>query len=179
MHKTVPALALLAAALGGCAGSATREAPVTVPQALQPAPGSSLALVTAAEGVQIYECRAVASRPGTYEWAFVAPQAELFDLQGNRIGRHYAGPHWEAADGSRIVAAVKARADAPQPGAIPWLLLSARSVGPEGKLSKVTSIQRANTVGGLAPRNGCSRETAGTPARVRYTAHYYFFSDSR
>jgi len=60
--------------------------------------------------------------------------------------------------------------------AIPWLLLAARSVGPEGSFSKVTSIQRVNTVGGVAPTAGCSRATAGTPARINYTADYYFFT---
>jgi hypothetical protein len=40
-------------------------------------------------------------------------------MRGNRIGRHYAGPHWEANDGSKIV---------------------------------------------------------GTPARITYTADYYFFT---
>jgi hypothetical protein len=74
---------------------------------------------------------------------------------------------------------VKARADAPQSGAIAWLLLSARSVGPEGSLSKVSSIQRTNTVGGLAPRNGCSQASVGKPARVHYTADYYFFSNGK
>jgi hypothetical protein len=60
-------------------------------------------------------------------------------------------------------------------GAIPWLLLGAKSVGPDGSFSKVTSIQRVNTTGGAAPTSGCSKATAGTPARVPYTADYYFF----
>jgi hypothetical protein len=70
---------------------------------------------------------------------------------------------------------VKDRSDAPAAGAIPWLLLSAKSVGPEGSFSKVTSIVRANTVGGVAPASGCSQAAAGTSARVEYTADYYFY----
>jgi hypothetical protein len=105
---------------------------------------------------------------------FVAPEAELFDRAGKKIGRHYAGPHWESADGSRIVGAVKERADAPAAGAIPWLLLSARSVGSEGAFSKVTSIQRVATQGGVAPAGDCAQ--AGARARVPYTADYYFFT---
>ena len=101
---------------------------------------------------------------------------DLFDARGNRIGRHYAGPHWEAADGSKVVAAVKERADATAADAIPWLLLTAKSAGPEGSFSKVTSIQRVNTVGGVAPQGGCSQATAGAPARINYTADYYFFT---
>jgi hypothetical protein len=106
----------------------------------------------------------------------VAPEADLFDAGGNRIGRHYAGPHWESTDGSKILGTVKERADAPVAGAIPWFLLAVKSVGAEGSFSKVTSIQRVNTVGGVAPQAGCSQATAGTPARINYTADYYFFT---
>ena len=51
----------------------------------------------------------------------MAPEAELFDGDGKRVGHHFASPRWEADDGSRIVGSVKARADAPQRGAIAWL----------------------------------------------------------
>ena len=166
---------VLTSHLAGCATDPA--APVSVPATLQPAGKQSLAMVVPATGVQIYECRAVANRPGAYEWAFVAPDAELFDQAGNRIGRHYAGPPWEAADGSRVVAAVAVRADAPRTDAIPWLLLTARSVGPEGSFSKVTSIQRTHTVGGLAPSNGCSSASAGSVARVDYRADYRLFTE--
>ena len=151
-------LALLAA---GCAST------VRVPDSLKPGASESLALVVPAKGDQIYECRAS-------KWVFVAPEAELFDRAGKKIGRHYAGPHWESADGSKVAATVTARADAPAAGAIPWLLLSAKSVGTEGAFSKVTSIQRVATVGGVAPAGECSR--AGAQARVAYTADYYFFT---
>ena len=72
-------LAVLAA---GCATT------VQVPERLKPGSNESLALVVPAKGVQIYECRAG-------KWAFVAPEAELFDRAGKKIGKHYAGPHWE------------------------------------------------------------------------------------
>ena len=149
------------AALAGCASS------FSVPDSLKPAAGESLALVVPAQGDQIYECRAG-------KWAFVAPEAELFNRAGKKIGRHYAGPHWESLDGSRIVGAVKARADAPRAGDIPWLLLSAKSVGAEGAFSKVTSIQRVTTLGGSAPIEPCSQD--GRRVRVPYTADYYFFT---
>ena len=151
---------LLALALAGCASS------VPVPESLKPA-GESLALVVPAKGDQIYECRGG-------KWAFVAPDAQLFDGAGKTIGRHYAGPHWESLDGSRIVGAVKARADAPRGGDIPWLLLSAKSVGADGAFSNVTSIQRVATAGGVAPSETCTQD--GTRARIPYTADYYFFS---
>jgi hypothetical protein len=106
----------------------------------------------------------------------VAPEADLFDAGGNRIGRHYAGPHWESADGSKVLGTVKERADAPAADAIPWLLLNAKPAGSEGSFSKVTSIQRVSTVGGVAPEAGCSQTAIGTTARIKYTADYYFFT---
>jgi hypothetical protein len=162
--------------VAACASPPPPRPIVQVPDKLVPGANESLAMIVPAKGVQIYECRARKDRVGEYEWAFVAPEADLFDARGNRTGRHYAGPHWESTDGSKILGTVKERADAPVAGAIPWLLLAAKSVGAEGSFSKVTSIQRVNTVGGVAPQAGCSQATAGTPARINYTADYYFFT---
>jgi hypothetical protein len=167
---------LLMLLVAGCASPQPPRSTVKVPDKLQPGANESLAMIVPAKGVQIYECRARKDRAGEYEWAFVAPEADLFDARGNRTGRHYAGPHWESTDGSKIVGTVKERADAPVADAIPWLLLAAKSVGPEGSFSKVTSIQRVNTVGGVAPPAGCSQATAGAAARINYTADYYFFT---
>jgi len=160
----LPALFVL-----GCAS----QQPLAVPDKLKPGPDESLAMILPAKGVQIYECRA--GKGAGYEWAFVAPEADLFDSRGNKIGRHYAGPHWEAADGSKVLGSLKERADAPRADAIPWLLLAAKSVGPAGSFSKVTSVQRVSTVGGTAPTTGCTEATAGTSARIGYAADYYFF----
>jgi hypothetical protein len=136
----------------------------------------SLSMIVRAKGVQIYECRAKKDQAGGYEWAFVAPEADLFDARGHKVGRHYAGPHWESTDGSKILGTVKERAEASTNDAIPWLLLSAKSVGPDGSFSTVTSVQRVNTAGGVAPAAGCSQAVAGTPSRINYTADYYFFT---
>jgi Protein of unknown function (DUF3455) len=168
-----PFLSLLIVA---CAGLRQPAAEVRVPDKLKPQSNETLAMIVRAKGVQVYECRAGKDQAGAYEWAFVAPEADLFDAGGNRLGRHYAGPRWESTDGSTIVGTLKERADAPLANAIPWLLLTVKSAGPEGSFSKVTSIQRVNTVGGVAPKEGCSQSAAGTTARVNYTADYYFFS---
>ena len=170
MKKTSSALA----ALFVTGFAFAQDASVQALREIEPASGESLAMIVPAKGVQIYECRA--NQAGAYEWTFVAPQAELFDTTGKSIGRHYAGPSWESGDGSKIVGAVKARADAPAANAIPWLLLNTKSVGGEGSFSKVTSVQRVNTSGGVAPKAGCSEGNAGTPARVPYSADYYFFT---
>ena len=161
--------------LAACASSPVTPS-VAVPDNLRPATGEVPVAVIAAKGVQIYECRVKKDQPSAVEWAFVAPEAELFDRQGKPVGKHYAGPHWESNDGSKIVGSVKARADAPQAGAIPWLLLATTSAGPSGAFSKTTSIQRVTTVGGVAPSDGCSPATVGKTARVGYTADYVFFA---
>ncbi len=160
-------LAALALGLASCA-----TAPA-VPAALGPAANESLAMVVPARGVQIYQCRA---KGDAHEWAFVAPDAELLDARGNVIGQHGAGPSWRALDGSQVSATLKARADAPAAGAIPWLLLAARDTGPKGAFTGVTSIQRVNTAGGLAPATPCTGAIAGKQERVRYTADYRFFT---
>jgi hypothetical protein len=172
LPKTLLSTTLPIVLLAACAGAP--PAPST-PAALVPAGETPVARI-AARGVQIYECRAKAGAPAGAEWAFVAPEADLFDASGYAAGKHYAGPHWEAGDGSKVVGSVKARAEAPAAGAIPWLLLTARSVGGNGRLAKVTSIQRINTVGGVAPVNGCDATTIGKPARVPYTADYVLFA---
>src|SRR5262245_15194288 len=128
MARSVAATAVATALL--IASCASTETTAIVPAKLHPAANETLTDVVAANGVQIYECRASEDRPGNDEWVFVAPEATLFHENGDRIGRHYGGPHWEANDGSKIVGAIKERADAPVPNAIPWLLLSAKSAGP-------------------------------------------------
>jgi len=168
-------LASLALALiwGYAAASDPMTTSPSVARKLKVDAEESLAMIVPAKGVQVYECRA---SQGAYEWAFVGPEADLFDTRGMKIGRHYAGPSWEAFDGSKIVGSVKASTTAPDEGAIAWLLLGAKSVGPEGTFSDVSSVRRVHTMGGIAPDNGCSAAAAGTMVRVPYTADYYFFT---
>jgi hypothetical protein len=107
----------------------------------------------------------------------VAPEAELLDAQGKKVGRHFAGPRWEsAADGSQLLGAVQARADAPRTDAIPWLLLSTKAEGPRGEYSGTSHIQRINTANGIAPASSeCTAASRGRTVRVPYTADYVFF----
>ena len=122
-----------------------------------------------AKGVQIYVCRV---KGAANEWDFKAPEAELSDAQGRPFAKHYAGPTWEAADGSKIVGKVLASEPAPKAGAIPWLLLSAEPPA-SGILAGVRFVQRVNTAGGVGPTGACP--TAGTEQRVDYTADYIFY----
>lgn len=170
MKHSVPISLLAALLVSACASPLTAQ----VPDTLRPTANETLKLIVAAKGVQIYECRARKDGIGV-EWAFVAPDADLFDVRGMAIGRHGAGPYWQARDGSRVVGTVQARADAPATSAIPWLLLATKSTGPDGTFGKVTSIQRINTVGGMAPSTPCTRDATGSSVRVDYTADYRLF----
>jgi hypothetical protein len=165
-----PLLVVVAsAALAACASAAA----VRWPASLEPTAGETWSATLYARGVQIYECRGNATASA---WAFVAPEAELFDDARRLVGSHGAGPFWLSIDGSRVEGSVKARADAPVADAIPWLLLSSRSTGLAGRFSPVTSIRRVHTVGGNAPRGGCGPETLGSTARVPYSADYIFYT---
>jgi hypothetical protein len=175
MRSSVAAILLLSTL--GLAACSTTPALVAVPDAIKGDASQQVTMVVPAKGVQIYECRAKANQAGAFEWAFVGPEAELFNPAGTiRIGRHYGGPSWEAIDGSKLVGALKARSDAPKAGDIPWLLLTTTASGPKGSFSDVTAIQRVNTVGGIAPTSACGAGNAGAGARVPYTADYYMLA---
>ena len=174
MHTTVRLAPVAAAALlAACAGTSLKPTPptVVVPTKLAAPAGETLARTLWADGVQIYECRA--GTGGTApSWVFVAPDATLKTADGVLVGHHYAGPTWEAGDGSKVVGAVKAKVDAPDAGAIPWLLLTTHSTGKPGLFANVTSIQRVATVGGAMPAAGCDNTSVGQQAKVPYQAQY-------
>jgi hypothetical protein len=170
-----PTAVAVVACLANCATAPVARAP-GVPEALRLPPSQVLLLTAHASGVQIYECKASKGDPARFEWAFVAPEAELRDHAGKTIGRHYGGPTWEANDGSKIVGAVIARDAGPDPAAIPWLLLSATSTGGAGVISHTRTIQRLRTAGGKAPADGCTEAAAGKQTRVAYTADYLFYT---
>jgi hypothetical protein len=148
-----------------------------VPAELMVSPDEQVAVSMYAEGVQIYQCKPNAEDATKFEWSFVAPDAVLYDSERNELGKHYAGPTWEANDGSKVVAEVTGRADAPTADAIPWLLLTAKSTEGEGVFGAVTSIQRVETTGGRAPQDGCDQAHQDAEARVPYTAVYTFYTN--
>ena len=159
-------LTMMAALLtAGC--SATRGlAPPGSPPALKVPGNERLSLEAFAGGVQIYECAA------SGQWILKAPEAELMDRDGKKIGRHYAGPTWEASDGSKVTGEIRARENARSADDVPWLLLRAASASGYGALGRTTSIQRMDTVGGVPPAGSCR---PGAQARVPYRATYYFY----
>jgi hypothetical protein len=163
--------------LAAGAAAAPVEIPA-VPAALRAPAGQVPTLAASAVGVQVYDCRAAAGGD-RYEWSLRAPEATLYDGGGRRIGIHYAGPTWEADDGSKVAGAAVARDDGPDAGAIPWLLLKATAASGRGLLDATSYVQRTRTVGGKAPADGCGPAQAGAVARVPYTATYTFYAAAR
>jgi hypothetical protein len=87
-----------------------------VPVKLMPPEGHTVLFKATAEGVQIYVCKAKADEPDRLEWVLKAPDADLFDEQGRRIGRHFAGPTWEALeDGNNVIGTLIEKTAAPKP----------------------------------------------------------------
>jgi len=162
------------AILAGCASGRIETVP-GVPEALRVSGNEVVSLELHGVGVQIYECQATQDGQTRFTWILKAPAADLLDHTGNTVGRHYAGPTWEANDGSKVIGEIVARDDGPDAGAIPWLLLRATSSTGKGLFSKTQFIQRLHTVGGKAPATDCDASQAGKRIRVAYAADYYFY----
>ncbi len=169
------ALAEMAAALlllfGGGGQNAARP---DVPQKLAVDGTQEVVLQAHATGYQIYACQAGPDQK--LSWVLKAPDAELFDANGKSIGRHFAGPTWKHSDGSEVTGKAVAREDAPEPDAIPWLLVSVTGHSGTGVLSRVTSIQRIHTKGGQPPPDGCDDAHRGAESKRAYSADYYFYA---
>lgn len=163
MHPTKP-LTVLALSIMAAGPAVAAEIPATIA-----VPGEILVATVHAEGAQVYECKTDAS--GKHAWQFREPIATLL-MAGRTVGRHYAGPHWEMADGSVVGAKVSGRAPSVSASDIPLLRLDVSSHRGRGELSDVTTIQRLNTRGGIA-EGACDH--AGDLLSVPYTADYAFY----
>ena len=143
--------------------TSSQPAPLDLSVLLVP-DGYMLVCKARAQGVQIYPCNS-----GVFGAAH--PEALMVTDRGDLI-HHFAGPTWQAADGSKVVG-TKLQAASPNPAAIPWLLLSGAASGPsDGLLSRVTFIQRLFTMGGNPPSGGCT----GGEIPVVYEAEYFFYA---
>jgi hypothetical protein len=131
-------------------------------------PGETVVFSVHAVGAQVYDCNA--GEGGKLAWQLREPIATLIQ-DGETVGRHYKGPTWEHADGSRI----RGKEVDTQPGEIvkdiPWLRLDAIEAGGSGVLAGVTAILRINTKGGQLA--GACNE-AGTIMAVPYAADFMF-----
>jgi len=156
--------------LVAAAAARADQAAVAAPQ------GAARLLQVTADGVQIYVCKATDKGR---EWVFQAPEASLFDERGRQIGTHFGGPTWKLSDGSAVVGEVIGKADAPEAGAIPWLLLRAKHHDGDGVLSTAAYIRRVETRGGAAPTAKCDEDHVSEQARMHYSATYEFFAAAR
>ena len=145
----------------------------TVPRQLQPPGNEQLVFRLHGKGDQIYACK-IDGAKGT--WVLKAPEAQLFVEDGKLFGKHFAGPSWQANDGSRITGKAVANAPSPDPDSIPWLLVNVVSHEGNGLLSRITTVQRLNTKGGKAPASGCDAGHAGLEVRAAYSADYLFYA---
>jgi len=143
------------------------------PQPLQPPATEQLLLQVHAKGDQIYTCKGDAAQ---FAWTLDGPDAQLFDKDGKSFGKHFAGPSWEAQDGSRVTGKAVAHAPSPDADSIPWLLVNIVGHEGAGVLSRATTIQRLNTKGGKAPATGCDASHGGREVRVAYSADYLFYA---
>jgi hypothetical protein len=149
------------------AGGRDADLPSPLCDSLNPPAGNRVSSHVYALGAQIYRWN------GT-SWVFVAPDATLYadSCYNGEVGSHGVGPTWEAADGSKVVAARYSDCT-PNRGAIPWLRLDAVSTSPQGRFGNITHVLRVNTIGGTPPATAGA--FVGDEAHVPYTAEYYFY----
>ena len=111
-------------------------------------------------GVQIYACTAP---PEGFAWRLKAPEATLTDQRGRVFGRHFAGPSWQASDGSIVVGEAVASAGGAA-RAVPWLLLRAKSHAGQGIFASCRSRAFSRAAARPAARRRMPGATAAMPA---------------
>ncbi len=175
-------------------GHAQHVTPPAVPGTLQVLEGNEAFLIGHAFGSQDYVCAASGSGVA---FVLTTPEAVLFDNPARRVINHFFSPNpveggtiratWQSTRNSSVFwgSLVKAATFVTDPefvdkDAIAWLLLSRAGVlegsGNGDNLAEATFVQRVNTVGGLAPKNGCnSPADIGHTAFVPYEADYVFY----
>jgi hypothetical protein len=121
-----------------------------------------------AAGAQIYVCTKNAA--GASNWTFREPVASLLE-EGKTVGRHFVGPTWEFADGSRVQGEVVNKAPGTTAKDIAWLKLSVKDPPKSGLVAGATSVLRIDTKGGVF-EGACDNE--GELHSEPYTATYIF-----
>jgi hypothetical protein len=141
-----------------------------IPDILNVPAGNVLLLRAYGVGVQKYTCP-------VYATATAVPHADLLagdTDEGDLVAIHFAGPTWQALDGSSVVgdAANAKHFPAPDRDGVDWLLLPAKSTTGNGLFTRVTYIQRLYTDGGKPPAS-CNLNQ--TEVLVDYSAQYLFY----
>jgi hypothetical protein len=185
-------------------GHAAHVTPPPVPTTIRVEAGNRAFLEGHGVGTQNYICLPCpnATTPpeacpddSGFAWLLFTPEATLFDDHDKQLTSHFFSPNpaehgiiratWRDSRDSSIVWGGKAIASRDPKfvarDAIAWLLLpmAGTQEGPTGgdTLTATTFIQRLNTVGGLAPSDGCSQpEDVGAKAFRPYEADYFFYT---
>ncbi len=168
-------LSIIPAVVGACVLAvismiARANADGQVPAILTVPEGNVLLLRAHGRGTQKYACP-ISATSKTVPHAIL-----LHGDDGNLVAIHFGGPTWEALDGSAVVGDTSNAKHfrVPDPDAIDWLLIPARSTTGNGQLSRVTYIQRLFTKGGTPPAAGCGQADQ-TEVLVEYSAEYLFY----
>jgi hypothetical protein len=140
-------------------------------------PGGNSRIATYyAEGVQKYKAQVkTGTVPVQYEWVFVAPKADLFNANNQKVGTHGAGPYWALSATDSIFAQhfTPVKSVAVESASIPWLQLMPKAGKiATGVFAGTDYIQRIATTGGKAPATAPQNIT--DTAEVFYTAVYRF-----
>lgn len=136
--------------------------------------GQKVTMTTTGVGEITCECREKKDMAGQHEWAFVGPVATLYGADRKAVGKYYAGPIWEAADGSRVTGNQVAVAPA-SAGNLPLQLVKAEPAMGAGAMTGVRYIQRRNTQGGVAPTMACDAAGKGKRQVVAHEADCVFY----
>ena len=145
-----------------------------LPEPVRVPAGQKLMMSTTGVGEITYECREKKDMAGAHEWAFVGPVATLYSGDKKAVGKYYAGPTWEANDGSKVTGKQLAVSPA-APGNIPLQLVKTDPAMGAGAMTGVSYIQRLNTKGGVAPAMACDAMSKGRRQQVAYEADYVFY----
>ena len=132
--RTIHTLALAIAAAAACYGTGGMA---QVPAAVA-APGETTVATFQGEGAQIYQCKA--GNDGKLTWVFREPIATLI-LDDKTVGRHYAGPTWEDANGSAVTGKAIGNAPGATANDIPWLKLDVVNHRGGGTLADVNIFE--------------------------------------
>ena len=144
--------------------------------------GNSRVFTFFADGVQKYKAQEVpGSSPIAYQWQFVAPLADLYDVTNKKVGNHSQGPTWQLSIVDSIFGQAftpPKAAPSPDANSIDWLLLMPKAGKPPiGVFADVDYVQRIDTKGGKAPATPPSN--ANETADVHYTAIYRFYKQNQ
>jgi hypothetical protein len=163
MTRLVFVLALIAP----FAAAAQAEGVDNLPATIAVKAGVPLAHLQAA-GAQIYICAKNAA--DALNWTFREPVASLLE-EGKTVGRHFVGPTWEFADGSRVQGEVVGKAPGASAKDIPWLKVSVKEPPKSGLAAGATAVLRIDTKGGVF-EGTCASE--GELHAEPYAATYVF-----